>query len=231
MIEEFSKFSNATIKNRFIIREKFLKFFVSLFRGFINPLLNTRFQTNPLNSSWFFISRRFVALFPLCRVEPFQVSLFPLFTRHSSFMRLWAPTYSSLLAPPPLEQKTFQPMSLTAILRNYTFISTPSFVLTHFLQFLPIQYRYRIRKLFDMEDIWMGESRAFRVQRTNLYTYIHIHIHKYISCCYFIVTRFLLSTFPTFFSCCKPCVFTVILSWLLQAFHSRTLVSVRVFSG
>lgn len=110
MIEEFSKFSNATIKNRFIMREIFNFFFVSLFRGFINPLLNTRFQTNPLNSFWFFISRRFVALFPLCRVEPFQVSLFPLFTRHSSFMRLWAPTYSSLLAL-LLSNKAFRKLS------------------------------------------------------------------------------------------------------------------------
>lgn len=139
MIEEFSKFSNATIKNRFIIREKFLKFFVSLFRGFINPLLNTRFQTNPLNSSWFFISRRFVALFPLCRVEPFQVSLFPLFTRHSSFMRLWAPTYSSLLASPLLSNRAFRKLSNRCPLPRSSGI-TPSFRLPP--SFLHISYNF-----------------------------------------------------------------------------------------
>lgn len=141
------------------------------------------------------------------------------------------------LSPPPLEQsiqKTFQPMSLTAILRfrNYTFISIPSFVLTHFLQFLPIQYHYRIREIVRHGRYLDGRISCVSSSTNQLvYTHTYIHIYKYISCCYFIVTRFLLSTFPTFSSCCKPCVFTVILSWLLQAFHSRTLVSVRVFSG
>lgn len=143
----------------------------ALKRGFISFLFNTRFQKSLKFLPIFHISSfRFSSLFLLCRVEPFQVSLFPLFTRHSSFM-------SSNLFPPP-EQRHSENFPTDVPCPGITASFRLSFYIFPYLfSFASIRYRYRIRELFSMEIFgWISS-----VEQINLYTHIHIHEYIYIS--------------------------------------------------